>query len=232
MKGKWATPVFLSILVIGLLYSVDTQIADADSVCNAFSNSGCNDGDACTDDDCVLSGVVPNIHAHCSNIPTTGNTCNDGNACTTGDTCQSGTCTGGANVANGASCTDANACNGDETCQSGVCTAGTQLNCNDDNACTDDSCVPASGCANDPVADGTTCGNPGDGRCDLQDTCDGLGAWIDEIEPEGDVCGIPAPDVNQFCDDTGICVPSSALVCEELDDDDDDDDDDNDDDDD
>jgi len=73
-KGKWATPVIVSILVIGLLYSVDTQTADAHSVCGIFSPSGsiCDDANVCTIDSCELSvtivpGPPPSVtfHDHC-----------------------------------------------------------------------------------------------------------------------------------------------------------------------
>jgi nitrite reductase/ring-hydroxylating ferredoxin subunit len=47
----------------------------------------------------------------------------------------------------GASCSDDNLCNGEETCNgTGTCQPGTALDCNDGKACTDDSCIPASGC--------------------------------------------------------------------------------------
>src|SRR5256886_8307355 len=46
-----------------------------------------------------------------------------------------------------------------ETCQAGVCTGGTPLGCNDNNACTTDSCDPATGCRNVPVVNGTPCGD-------------------------------------------------------------------------
>jgi len=208
MLGKWAIPVFASILVFGFSYPLDTQSADAHSVCNRFSPSACGDGNVCTTDKCDFDFIPPaTIHEHCSNIPNT-KTCNDGNVCTSSDICSAGACVGGANVADGTSCADANACNGDETCQSGACTAGTQLNCNDDIECTDDICVPASGCVNDLTAIGTVCGSPGDGLCDLQDTCDGLGACINEVAQDTVSCRAAGNDCDaeEFCDGAGSCT--------------------------
>jgi len=133
--------------------------------------------------------------------------------CNGDETCQSGACTAGTNLADGTSCVDGDLCNGDEICQSGTCTAGTQLDCNDDKACTDDSCVPASGCANDPVAVGTTCGNPGDGLCDLQDSCDGSGTCINEVVQDTVSCRAVDNncDAEEFCDGQGSC-PADALA--------------------
>jgi hypothetical protein len=47
-------------------------------------------------------------------------------------------------------CDDHNACNGVETCVLNQCVLGTALNCDDGNACTDDSCDPLLGCVHDP----------------------------------------------------------------------------------
>jgi len=186
LKGTWAVPVIVSILVIGLLYSVDTQTVDAHISFSCLPIGTCSsDGNVCTRNSCVSSNF--GLDNHCIAIPLTGNACSDGNVCTTGDICEAGAC------------------------------VSSPIVCEDDgNECTVNSCVSGSGCVTVPVADGTTCGNPGDSLCDLQDTCDGAGACNDVVKPEETVCGDPVPDVNQSCNAVGICVPSSALVCEEL----------------
>src|SRR3972149_2631861 len=81
-----------------------------------------------------------------------------------GDCCSS-TCQ---NINEGGSCADADLCDGTETCQSGVCTAGTPLTCDDTNACTDDTCAPATGCVYTPD-DTTTCADAD--LCDGTETC-------------------------------------------------------------
>jgi hypothetical protein len=95
--------------------------------------------------------------------------CNDGNPCTTGDTCTGGKCVGPLRVV-----------------------------CDDENACTDDTCDPASGCT---ITNHV-------GACDDKNAC-----------TKGDVC------VEGFCNYTGIldcddrnpcttdlCDPSSGCV--------------------
>ena len=85
-------------------------------------------------------------------------------------------------------CDDGDECNGVEICVDGRCAAGTSPDCDDENACTVDTCVPGSGCVNlllDRDGDGqasTTLGACGtdcdDARSDVHvgapDTCDGV----------------------------------------------------------
>ena len=65
-------------------------------------------------------------------------------------------------------CTDADLCNGTETCQSGACASGTALNCDDNNACTNDSCDATAGCQN--VNDDTNTCDDGE-SCTSNDVC-------------------------------------------------------------
>lgn len=86
--------------------------------------------------------------------PDAGEQCDDGNL-TAGDCCSiecqifAGTCS------------DGQACTTADTCQAGACVGGPLLDCDDGNACTQDSCNPGSGlCVNDatPLA---SCKDPG-----------------------------------------------------------------------
>jgi len=54
---------------------------------------------------------------------------------------------------------------------------------------------------------GSLCGNPGDGVCDLQDTCNGSGVCTDNVEPPTTVCRADAGecDVAELCDGAGAC---------------------------
>lgn len=128
--------------------------------CSAAAGS-CDDGNSCTVDSCdAASGA-------CKSAPSAGS-CSDGNACTTGDSCAAGTCKAGAakscsdgnpctsdscvvvdgscaNLAASGSCDDGSACSIADTCQLGACTAGLAKVCNDGDACTSDSCDPATG---------------------------------------------------------------------------------------
>lgn len=65
----------------------------------------------------------------------------------------------------GASCGDGLACNGAETCLGAVCIAGAPLDCDDDDACTIDSCAEPAGCVHERVC----CMR--DAQCDDGDTC-------------------------------------------------------------
>ena len=82
-------------------------------------------------------------------LPDAAVTCtDDGNVCNGPEACSpaTGLCASGPAAGNGTSCADANLCNGAETCQTGACSPGTPLTCDDGNGCTDNACVPATGC--------------------------------------------------------------------------------------
>ena len=165
----------------------------------------CDDGDPCTDDSCVPAT------GECTTAPNTA-TCDDGDPCTVDDLCAAGSCTAGApkvcddanpcttgacNPANGACaftpntapCDDGSACTSQDVCKDGGCTGGVAKVCDDDDPCTDDSCVAATG-------DCTTTMNTA--ACDDGDPC-----------TQGDVCaaGICTP---------GNVAPSCSLPAEAL----------------
>lgn len=143
-----------------------------------LTNSDCSDGNACTTDQCDLSThtCVNQEIANCcladeqckdSNVCTTDacvnhscqygsvadccqsdSDCNDNNVCTT-DKCNqaTGECT---NAANTLACNDGNDCTLGDTCQQGICQGKSNLNCDDQDICTDDQCIPGKGCINTP----------------------------------------------------------------------------------
>jgi len=51
----------------------------------------------------------------------------------------------------GVPCLDGDVCNGAEECVVGVCQPMASLNCDDEDACTADSCDEVTGCAHDPI---------------------------------------------------------------------------------
>lgn len=144
--------------------------------------------------------------------------CSDLNPCTS-DVCLAGRCSNPA-LANGTSCeADNNRCNGTSTCQAAKCTAGAELDCDDRNPCTDDSCSPSGGCLHvnnsAPCNDGNTCTlqdqcrngacQPGSGQlvCDdgepcSQDACDPIMGCVSGDLPDG-----------QACDDGTTCTTAS-----------------------
>ena len=115
----------------------------------------CNDGNICTFDFCE-NGICNHTNLQ---IP-----CQDGNPCTLNDVCDNGLCTGTQKdcedniectidtcdintgnciftpIVDGGSCDDLNSCTLNDTCNNGICN-GTPLNCDDNNACTDDFCI-------------------------------------------------------------------------------------------
>lgn len=165
----------------------------------------CDDGNVCTDDSC-------NPASGCANNANTAS-CNDENACTTGDICANKACTPGVavscednnvctddscnpatgcvNAANTASCNDENACTTGDVCANKACTSGVAVSCADSNVCTDDSCNPASGCAN--TANTVSCD---DGNaCTDEDVC------ADKVCTSG---------VAVSCDDSNVCTDDSC----------------------
>lgn len=188
-----------------------------DGACSFDGILTCNDDNLCTDDSChPTNGCVHTLNA----VP-----CDDGDSCTTGDHCHLGGCIGGQELA----CDDGNPCTQDvcadvqgclhlfsddpcddddpcttiDKCENGVCTGSGNLDCNDDNICTDDSCVPNSGCANTPNQVACNDGNP----CTTADTCAGAACQ-----------GGPVAN----CDDEDMCTtdscnPESGCVHEPID---------------
>jgi len=145
--------------------------------------------------------------------------CLDLDACTAGETCQQGQCGGGgtpscddlnpctADFCDGtlgclhqnldAPCDDGNPCTQGEYCQAGMCLTSQASQCNDHNACTDDTCDENGGCHfednEQPCDDGNPCTGP--------DVCT-AGA----CQGGADVCGACDDDVDcDPFDDTDLC---------------------------
>jgi hypothetical protein len=114
---------------------------------------------------------------------------------------------------------DGNVCTGPDQCLNGFCVAGSTSACDDNNACTDDSCDPVKGCANvvnqaDCDADGNAC-TVGDacvkGQClpGKSTNCDdGEGCTKDSCDPKSGQC-VNAQQ-NGSCSDNNICTSGDA----------------------
>jgi MYXO-CTERM domain-containing protein len=149
---------------------------------NLVATTTCSNSSACQIGACNATGV-------CVTGGQKG--CDDGNSCTD-DSCnlQTGGCIGTPNNAN--KCTDGNACTTGDSCNGGICKPGAvPLNCDDTNACTTDSCDPATGCFHTQK------------NCNDNNAC-----TVDTCAPVNGVCGHAALN----CDDGNPCTDDSCDV--------------------
>ncbi len=102
---------------------------------SANDGAVCDDGNPCTIGDKCFGGA-------CKGTP---KDCEDGNLCTI-DSCDPSQ--GCLHPATTGACDDMNACTAGETCATGSCTGGTTVDCNDQLACTTDTCNTTTGCSN------------------------------------------------------------------------------------
>jgi hypothetical protein len=196
--------------------------------------SGCEDGNACTEDTCdpALGSL---------STPLIESTCDYGDLCTQGDACQAdGSCVGQAvncnavtnpcfqdvcnpnnglcdlPVTNGTLCTDDDLCNGTETCLNGACATGASLNCTDSNACTEDTCDPVLGCVSTPLPasdcdDGDLCTQAD--ACQADGSCAGQAVDCSAVansclqsacNPTTGLCDLPVAN-GTLCTDDDLC---------------------------
>ena len=169
--------------------------------CVATGSLVCDDGNPCTADSCDAQvGCVFEVQD---------GECDDGNPCTLSDKCVQGKCAGGLALAcdddnvcttdscdpgqgcihalNQAPCDDDNICTSGDHCSLGECVSSGVLTCNDSNACTDDSCEPATGCNFAPNTVPCDDGN----ACTEEDACSG---------------GQCKPGKSASCDDSNLCT--------------------------
>ena len=204
--------------------------------CGPASPCGdCSDGNPCTKDECVflwfyLLGSGPTGY-QCDHDPVgDGTPCGSGNVCV-GRVCRENLCAGC--VDDGNQCTEycnyeTGACNkprwGD-SCMSesgrdglcseeGVCIVCEELDCDDGDVCTDDSCHDDIGCVNRPV----DCWD-GEDRCAV---CDPETGECSDTLAEGNDCyanrelGIDGQYLHGFCE-SGRCTGQPCdVVSEEI----------------
>jgi hypothetical protein len=136
------------------------RICSAQGTCVATScSTNCDDGDPCTDDECVSGS--------CRNTRRNGalNRCSDGKSCTRDDACGS----------------TANSCVGVDTCPDGASCGGSLCECDDDNRtlCDDTSVNPAVQVCADTNSDPKFCGS-----CSRK-CADGAGCQNSACKPAG-----------------------------------------------
>ncbi|NUN14047.1 MAG: lamin tail domain-containing protein, partial [Myxococcales bacterium] len=207
--------------------------ACADGVCTAGSAAVCNDNLACTTDSCVSSG--DNTFT-CDFDLNAGNCLIDGGCFAAGagnpnnqcELCDPGVIeTSWTDLDDGTACNaDNDGCTTNDACFLGNCTAGAAPNCNDNLACTTDSCNSTGDntfvCVNDLDAGNCLIGgvcfadgaeNP-DNQCQMCDAATNTADWTDKSN--GTACN--ADDSGCTVDDTcadGVCTAGSAAVCDD-----------------
>ena len=177
----------------------------------------CDDEIECTVDSCdMVTGQCDHVVQHL--------VCDDTNECTD-DSCVVGT--GCVHVDNSILCAAATCLSGvfhaDAFCGDGTCPAQESEDCDDGNACTDDSCDPSTGCAN-TANTSTICHT---GYCETLLWYDGVNCAANGICPDqlftqdcsdGEVCTVDLCDPLTGCDnsqnnDGWVCGPA---YCDSL----------------
>lgn len=145
----------------------------------------CEDDDPCTVNETCTDGA-------CEGSPA----CDDGNPCTD-DICDesTGECS---SSPNDAACVDDNAPCNEAQCVEGVCTAiSSARQCDDGNACTQDTCSPTLGCVYTPN-DGAPCDDSE--PCTADDTCTGQICTGGPTNcDDGNVCTVDACQAGTGC---------------------------------
>ena len=146
---------------------------------NPYNAASCDDSDLCTvGDHCE--------HGDC--IPGQGMNCDDGNSCTS-DSCNP--LVGCVHTNSSGQCDDQDPCSTGDKCSGGVCVGIGAKDCNDNNLCTEDICIPMAGCSH--VNNSAPC-NDGD-VCTVNDLC---------------VLGECIPGKVTVCDDGNVCTDDSC----------------------
>jgi hypothetical protein len=178
------------------------DLCDAERVCviaDGEESGTCEDDPNheptdCSNDENLCDGTLacnPNT-GQCENGPAPA-PCDDSNVCTT-EMCNPAT--GACDTTNNTDpCTDNNLCTLPDVCAGGSCQPGELQNCNDQNACTNDSCDPATGCLNPPK----TCN-------------DGLACTTDSCNPASGCTTAPVacPDDTNVCTDPACTEPNGC----------------------
>ncbi|MCO4760182.1 MAG: hypothetical protein KC502_01680 [Myxococcales bacterium] len=202
------------------------------AVCTPGTAKTCSDGKHCTKDIC--DPKADGGKGGCISKPDNGLGCDDGNVCTEGDICKDGACSSGpAQLCNDdnictkdacdpkkgcvtsavpGKCNDGDICSVGDTCSNGKCKPGKVTVCNDNNACTSDSCHYLKGCV---YAALTGACNDGD-ACTSADQCKAgkCAGTKPTVCNDGNVCTndscdkikgcLVAPN-SKLCDDNNVC---------------------------
>ncbi|MEZ4265743.1 MAG: hypothetical protein R3F39_05140 [Myxococcota bacterium] len=176
---------------------------------------GCNDSNACTQNDKCQAGVCVG----------TAKVCNDSNPCTNDSCNASGVCVF-TPVTAATACDDGDACTKDDACSAGVCKGGNSIcQCTTDANCTDDGnlCngVPkcktntdgSKACVVDPATI-VTCSTTSDGPCEDTKCTPATGQCAKVPKPSTAVCDDgDACTTGDHCSGTGTCTKGTSKTC-------------------
>ncbi len=187
----------------------------ADGVCTGAPNPACqceeNADCAQFEDADLCNGTLICVANECVVDPATVVTCDAelaGECQVVACDPETGTCEAGP-AAEGSACSDNSACTKQDKCVAGVCKGQTVV-CDDDNACTDDTCAPATGCVFTPNTAPCDDGDP----CTKDDTCAG-GACMGEVN-EACECLVDADcaanEDGDLCNGTLVCQDGQCVV--------------------
>ena len=200
--------------------------------CAAGVAKVCDDQNLCTADACLPA-------KGCTYTNDDGAPCNDDDPCSSGDKCLSGQCTGKpkdcgndectsakcvggtckvASKPDDLDCDDSDACTSGDKCKDGLCVGAAKTDCNDQNPCTQESCVGTLGCKSTPL-DGPC--SDGD-ACSVADTCsagackagqpkqcdDGNPCTQDKCDAVSGACAASPSDA--ACSDGNACTAGDA----------------------
>jgi hypothetical protein len=164
--------------------------------------------------------------------------CEDGDPCTSDKCNTDGSCQH--IQLGGLPCDDGSICTAVDKCVSGKCFGGGELDCDDKDACTSDSCNPIDGCQHKPASD-AVCPDDGiectqdlckDGKCQHPQASDGTKCSEDGKPCTADICqtgkcqhpiqeGNPCVDDGKACTSdlcvAGVCqhTPASGIPCDD-----------------
>ncbi|MBW1873587.1 MAG: hypothetical protein JRJ19_16085, partial [Deltaproteobacteria bacterium] len=195
--------------------------------CQAGTQLACDDGNVCTADSCEPASGC-SVTSVADDTP-----CPDANPCDGVETCQNGVCQDSTVPAcddqnpctydscdpasgcfsipksDGESCANDDVCDGDELCQGAVCQIGVALDCDDNDACTTDSCDVINGCSNISIScdDSNLC---------TTDSCDAQNGCQYENVLDGTPCGSQGCDSTESCIN-GACISGNPVDCDDND---------------
>jgi hypothetical protein len=110
-------------------------------------------------------------------------------------------------------CDDGSICTQTDKCLSGKCVGGNNMNCDDNDPCTTDSCDPFVGCQHSKAADGTECTDDGN-LCTLDQCKTGVCGHVNQVGSKCTDDGLPC--TLDTCDANGVCKhPQSSGPCED-----------------